>query len=376
LEKTERSPFCGNVMQAASNIFQAARAAVFAVSVPVGKFDTPLFGGCAKWTSSQAKCRRMNIRDVLVSERALLSRATSRGGPMTTLEQFSGLVADIYDAALDPALWERTLKHVFSVAGAKNAALVVYDREKRRRPQIIAANFEPTQSRSYDDYYGLLDPLAPILRRTPVGVIVTARAVTTESQRHGEFYNDWAHPNETGDTVFVNVLDSTSGVCTFMMGHPWRSEPFVTPDVLRLVGLLAPHFQRAMQAQLGFGASKLVRDGAFEVIDRWRHGCVFVSCSGRVLYANPAATDIAAARDGLSLGCRGLRTVAAAEDATLQRLIRQTAGDEYASRASGRMAISRVSGRKPYTIQVLPIGSSHARLVDGPGADRGSRARG
>jgi DNA-binding CsgD family transcriptional regulator len=288
---------------------------------------------------------------------------------MTTLEQFSGLVADIYDAALDPALWNRTLKHIFSVAGGNNAALVVYDRERRRRPQIIAANFDPAESRSYDEYYGQFDPLAPILGRTPVGVIVTARAVTTESLRRGEFYNDWAHPNETGDTVFVNVLDSTSGVCTFMMGRPWRSDPFVTPDVLRLVGLLAPHFQRAMQAQLGFSASKLVRDGAFDVVDQWRHGCIFVSFSGRVLYANPAATNIAAARDGLSLGSRGLRAAAAPEDATLQRLIRQAAaGNGSAPRASGRMAISKVSGRKPYTIQVLPIRSSHARPVDGPAA--------
>jgi DNA-binding CsgD family transcriptional regulator len=288
---------------------------------------------------------------------------------MTTLEQFSGLVADIYDAALDPALWNRTLKRIFSVAGGKNAALVVYDRERRRRPQIIAANFDPAESRSYDEYYGRFDPVAPILGRTPVGVIVTARAVNTESQRHGEFYNDWAHPNETGDTVFVNVLDSTSGMCTFMIGHPWRSDPFATPDVLRLVSLLAPHFQRAMQAQLGVDASSLVRDGAFDVVDRWRHGCIFVSFSGRVLYANPAATRIAAAQDGLSLGSRGLRAAAAPEDATLQRLIRQAAaGNGSAPRAGGRMAISKFSGHKPYTIQILPIRSSHARPVDGPAA--------
>jgi hypothetical protein len=62
---------------------------------------------------------------------------------MATLEEFSNLVADIYDAALDPALWAQTLKRVFSVAGGNNAALVVYDREKRRRPHIIAANFDP-----------------------------------------------------------------------------------------------------------------------------------------------------------------------------------------------------------------------------------------
>jgi DNA-binding CsgD family transcriptional regulator len=290
------------------------------------------------------------------------------GRPMTTLDQFSGLVGDIYDAALDPALWDQTLKRVFSAAGGNNAALVLFDRQKRRPPQIIAAPpFEPAQIRKYDAYYGQFDPLAPTLERSRVGEIVTARAVTTESQRHGEFYNDWAHPNKTGDTVFVNILDSTSGVCNFMMGHPWRSDPFVTPDVLQLVSLLAPHLQRALQAQLGFGPLSLIRDGALDLVERWRHGCVLVTFAGHVLYANRAASEIAASRDGLSLGTRGLRAALAPDDAALQRLIRLACiGD--GPRSSSRIAISRGSGRRPYTIQVMPLRSCHARFLNGPAA--------
>ena len=147
---------------------------------------------------------------------------------MTTLEEFSDLVGDIYDAALDPALWDKTLRRVFFLAGGNNSALVVYDRNGRRRPHIIAANFDPTQNRKYDEYFSQIDPLAPVLRRSRIGVLVTARAVVNESQRCGEFYTDWAHPNETGDTVFVNLVDGIDGTCIFMVGHPWCSEPFPT----------------------------------------------------------------------------------------------------------------------------------------------------
>ena len=171
---------------------------------------------------------------------------------MTTLEEFSDLVGDIYDAALDPALWDKTLRRVFSLAGGNNSALVVYDRNGRRRPHIIAANFDPTQKRKYDEYFSQIDPLAPVLRRSRIGVLVTARAVVNESQRCGEFYTDWADPNETGDTVFVNLVDGIDGTCTFMVGHPWCSEPFPTSGVLRFVSLLLPHLRRALQAQLGF----------------------------------------------------------------------------------------------------------------------------
>jgi DNA-binding CsgD family transcriptional regulator len=276
--------------------------------------------------------------------------------PMPTLDQFSNLVMDIYEAALEPLLWDQTLKRVFSVAGGNNAALVVYDQEKRRPPHIVAANFDPVQKRKYDEYYSRLDPLAFILERSRVGAIVTSRTATNEAQRRGEFYTDWAHPNETGDTIFVNILAEAGMVCTFMMGHPWCSEPFATPGVLQLIGLLAPHIQRSMQTQLSLGRLTLVRDGALDLVDQWRHGCVLVSLTGSALYANRAANEIAATQDGLSLSAGGIKATQAADDGALQRLIRQACtGNREGPRSGSRLTITRGSGRKPYTIQVLPL---------------------
>ena len=138
-------------------------------------------------------------------------------------------------------------------------------------------------------------------------MIVTARLATEENERCGEFYNDWARPNETGDTVFVNLTAGDEGVCTFMIGHVWRPEPFPTPKVLGLAGLLAPHLKRALHTQLDFGDLSLVRAGALDLIDQWRYGCVLISSTGAVVYANRAASQIAASWDGFSLRASGLK---------------------------------------------------------------------
>ncbi|MFZ3324403.1 MAG: helix-turn-helix transcriptional regulator [Methylocella sp.] len=80
-------------------------------------------------------------------------------------------------------------------------------------------------------------------------------------------------------------------------------------------------------------------------------------------------TEIAAARDGLRLGTSGLRALLAAEDAALQRLIRRACIDTgQGPRAGGRLAISRGSGRKPYTIQIMPLRSCHANFFNRPPA--------
>src|ERR1700722_3618710 len=95
--------------------------------------------------------------------RYLHAQKAGRRG-VTTLEQFSRLVADIYDAALDPAQWDQTLRHVCSVTGGNNSALVLYDREKRRRPHIIAANLGAEPSGS-DRHSSLGHTGEPALRR-------------------------------------------------------------------------------------------------------------------------------------------------------------------------------------------------------------------
>jgi hypothetical protein len=66
---------------------------------------------------------------------------------MTTLEEFSDLVAAIYDAGLDPSLWEQALKQITTAAGGSAGSLVVYDRQRRRHPQVFASNIDPVQNR-------------------------------------------------------------------------------------------------------------------------------------------------------------------------------------------------------------------------------------
>src|SRR5262245_58535066 len=66
------------------------------------------------------------------------------GGEMTTLEEFSELVTAIYDAGLDPSLWEQTLKQIATAAGGSSGSLVVYDRQRGRRPQKLRYRYRPS----------------------------------------------------------------------------------------------------------------------------------------------------------------------------------------------------------------------------------------
>jgi hypothetical protein len=127
---------------------------------------------------------------------------------MLTLEEFSALVVDIYDAALDPTLWDQTLKKVATAAGGSAGGVGVFDRRHRQPGHIIASNYGPAKTRMYVEYYRRLDPIAPTVERTPLGEIVIARAIVTETHLREEFYRDWANRSEVGDAVFVKVMSA------------------------------------------------------------------------------------------------------------------------------------------------------------------------
>jgi DNA-binding CsgD family transcriptional regulator len=286
---------------------------------------------------------------------------------MLSLDRFSTLVADIYEAAVDPSLWEQSLGRIAAATRGAMGALLVYD--PRKRSQFISVNLDPAQKRLYDDYYGRLDPVASVLGRTAGRKIITVREKLTETQLRGEFFNDWAHPNEVGDGIFLDVSQDCDRRCIFGLARRWRSEPFASAEVLRLVGLLAPHLQRAAQARSEMGPLEEIRDGALDLVEHWRRGCVVISREGDVLYANGAANEIVAACDGLGLDRRGLRAAAASEHAALLRLVgRACKADGDRPRSGGRIAISRHSGRRPYLIQVLPLGSNRAGILARPAA--------
>jgi hypothetical protein len=50
---------------------------------------------------------------------------------MSEIEQFSGLISDVYDAALDPALWPGVFVEACNFVGASAATLASHDMVKR-----------------------------------------------------------------------------------------------------------------------------------------------------------------------------------------------------------------------------------------------------
>jgi hypothetical protein len=272
------------------------------------------------------------------------------------LDKFSGLVASIYDTAHDQSRWETTLEQLAAGFGATCGALLVAQPETRQL-NVKSVGADPAIMKSYNAYYGRLDPVADALQHTAAGAITSGiEVITPQQQLRAEFYVDWAFPNHLGDGLFATLTREGTDVSWLSIAAPLQSEPFGTPERRKLFRLLMPHLQNVMRVQWRLGALALERDYALDALDRLTHGAALARRGGTVLFANSALIAIATSTDGLALGGAGLRAMRPSEDGALRLLINR-ASDGPEPRCGGSMTISRPSGRRSFAIHVLPLNS-------------------
>ena len=67
--------------------------------------------------------------------------------------ELSAVIGDIYDAAIDPALWQRALGSICAFVGGSSAALLWHDSAKERSEALHLFNVDPYYLRLYFEKY-------------------------------------------------------------------------------------------------------------------------------------------------------------------------------------------------------------------------------
>jgi DNA-binding CsgD family transcriptional regulator len=118
-------------------------------------------------------------------------------------------------------------------------------------------------------------------------------------------------------------------------------------------------------------SSTALAEPAIAVVDQLARGVIFLGGDARSRYYNHAAERILSRSDGLSLDRSGrCRAVDPSEQATLSRLIDGAIGGHwppelngFGPSSGGALAVSRISGRRPYGVVVAPLPSAQFGLA-------------
>ncbi len=282
---------------------------------------------------------------------------------MDQAEHLSELIGEIYDAALDPALWCDVVGKAGRFVGGSAAAIY------SKSPTALTGNLyyesgtDPHYGELYFNKYIKFDPSVTSHYFADVEQpIATADYMPYQEFLETRFYKEWAQPQGLVDGLNAVLDKSVTSAALFVVFRHQR-DGVVDDEARRRMRLIVPHIRRAVL--IGRLVDLRATDAAnlADTLDGLSAAMCAVDALGRIVHANAACHILLDARDFLSV--IGGRLVAS--DAEIDRTLREL----FAAAGSGDAAVGtqgialplRAKDGSHYAAHVLPLTSGARRLA-------------
>jgi DNA-binding CsgD family transcriptional regulator len=209
------------------------------------------------------------------------------------VEDFSAIVADIYDAALDPPLWRKVLKNVCAFTrGGPSASLFWQDAARKTGNSYFVWGGEARFGQLYWEKYIALNPFTPAAGSFPVEQLYSAADVLPPPEFiETEFYKEWMSPQGWGDVLSVNLDKTATGRAVFSIARHAR-DGLVDEEMRQRVRLLVPHVRRAVMIGKLIDLNRQQAAALADTLDGLHAGAFLVDADGRLVHANTSANDM------------------------------------------------------------------------------------
>jgi DNA-binding CsgD family transcriptional regulator len=205
---------------------------------------------------------------------------------MGETERLSALIGDIYDAAIDPALWPVVLAHCVDFVGGSAAALFSKDAASKTGDVAYYTGIEDHYRDLYFAKYIKLDPLtvghyfAEVEKPVAVGDILPY-----EEFLETRAYREWGQPQGLVDVLNV-ALDKTATSAAMFCVFRHRRNGLVDDEMRRRMALLVPHIRRAVLIGRVINLKRAEAASLADTLDGIGAGMLLVDATGRIVHAN------------------------------------------------------------------------------------------
>jgi DNA-binding CsgD family transcriptional regulator len=280
---------------------------------------------------------------------------------MSEAEQLSALIGEIYDAALDPALWPQVLPKSAQFVGGRAASLFYKDAASKSGDFACDCGIDPHYRQLYFDKYIKLDPLtighffAEV--EQPVAV---ADIMSYDEFLETRAYQEWGRPQGLVDVLNV-ALDKTATsaamYCVFRHARDGR----VDEQMRRRMRLIVPHLRRAVLIGKVIDLKTAEADSLADSVDGISAAMFLVDASTRIVYANASGHAMLAQGSVLrAVGGKLLTKDASAEQALNEVCAMAERGDAAVGAKGIAIPLTAIEGTR-YVAHVLPLTSGARR---------------
>ena len=223
--------------------------------------------------------------------------------------RISGLIAHLYDAAIDGALWSGTANRIAETFGSTSTVLKLHGDGARVNLLECTDNLMVSErEQAWADDWHRKDLW--VERSVAYGmsrIITDEDLVTREEQERSGFYQEWLRRLDIHHMLGA-VFPAAEGAIGVLGIHRPHGAGAYTGHERRQVALLLPHLQQALRLGQRFAAVSQAHMASMQALDRLDTGVVMVDGTCRIIFASNMAerllrenTELAVIRERLSL---------------------------------------------------------------------------
>jgi len=199
------------------------------------------------------------------------------------------LIEHVYDATLAPDKWQVLIEKFITTLGAHSGVLREVNYNSGTVGLFSTFGYDSASKLAYRDHFVHLDIFAPTLKHSRIGEMIHGdTAVPWSQQIKSEFYNDYMRPLD-GRYVLGATLarDSHHHLLFGLQRSPTQGD--FTKDQIRLIQLVAPHIDRAVQIHRQLHTVTTQKHWALSALNRLKIGVILLNDQGRPQFVNSAA---------------------------------------------------------------------------------------
>jgi DNA-binding CsgD family transcriptional regulator/PAS domain-containing protein len=285
-------------------------------------------------------------------------------------QALSNLIGSIYDCALDPARWERTLAEVMEALDCHGITLTLsdlrYDRILLQKAAGLEAPIlEQLPKHPPEMTARLRDALAswPSLDEPHV----VSRHFSPAYIETSAYFQQWARPTGIVDTMALFLMHTPLHLAGLYLGRNER-QGVITEREIELGKLLLPHLRRAVTISKVLDVRTIVGKRMSEALDALRCGVVLTNEHGTILHANRSAEHMLDEGGPIQSSQGILQATAPSATYELRSALALAAGNEAGIGKTGLAVRLTESDAPPILAHVLPLTESDFRTRLQPSA--------
>lgn len=211
------------------------------------------------------------------------------------------LVGGIYEAALEPRLWRPLVERIEAIY--PELTIMLFSHESGGADEIsVVRNYPDAALRDYAAYYFANSPFVDFVPRNQVGLPTRSESIISVAELfRTEHYNDFMRPHRLGVHGCGMVLEREPEGWTSLSFSDQENDAERRAHQMALLGLLAPHFARALKLRRTMIAARTPGTAQQAVFDGWIHAAFVLDGEGRVATMNRRAEALVARGEGITL---------------------------------------------------------------------------